>query len=135
METMYINHFAVFTCAVVNLVWGAIWYSPALFFKAWKKANGLTDAHFQNMGRGKMYALSFLLALLMSYNMAFFLGGADTDVIWGITAGFLTGFGWCAAIFAVIAVFELRPLSYILINGGYIVGYFTIIGCILGIWR
>jgi hypothetical protein len=29
----------------------------------------------------------------------------------------------------------MRPLKYILFNGGYIVVYFTLIGLILGAWR
>ena len=37
MEEMYINHWAVFACAVANLVVGAIWYSPPLFYNGWKK--------------------------------------------------------------------------------------------------
>jgi hypothetical protein len=54
---------------------------------------------------------------------------------WGATAGFLTGFGFCALIFAIIALFEMRSWKYIFINGGYIIVYFTIIGLILGAWR
>ena len=44
----------------------------------------------------------------MAYNMAAFLGDAETGWQWGLTAGFLTGFGWAAAIFTVIALFEQK---------------------------
>lgn len=81
------------------------------------------------------YGISFLLAYLMSYNLAFFLGDVNTDWQWGLTAGFLTGFGWAAAIFTSIALFEQKSWKYIFINGGYIVVYFTAIGLILEIWR
>lgn len=135
MENIYINHIAVFVCALLNLVVGALWYSPVLFYKAWKKENGLSDEDFKKVSMGKMYLISFLLALLMSYNMAFFLGDSGTDWIWGTTAGFLAGFGWSALIFATIAIFELKSWKYILINGGYIVFYFSLIGFVLGIWR
>lgn len=135
MESIYINHWAVMICAIANLVVGAIWYSPALFYNAWKKENNLTDKDFENVNMGKMYVISFMLAVVMSYNMAFFLGDAQTDWIWGMTAGFLTGFGWCAMIFAAIGLFEKKSWKYILINSGYIIVYFTLIGFILGIWR
>ncbi|MEK6152306.1 DUF1761 domain-containing protein [Flavobacteriaceae bacterium 3-367] len=135
METIYINHIAVFVCALLNLVVGALWYSPALFYKAWKKENALSDEDFKQVNMGKMYLISFLLALIMSYNMAFFLGDPGTDWTWGTTAGFLAGFGWSAMIFATIAIFELKSWKYILINGGYIVFYFSLIGFVLGIWR
>jgi hypothetical protein len=135
MENMFINHWAVFACVIFNLVLGAIWYSPALFYNAWKKENNLTDEQLKQSNPAKTYGITFLLAYLMSYNLAFFLGDANTDWQWGTTAGFLAGFGWAAAIFAVIALFEQKSWKYIFINGGYIVIYFTVIGFILGIWR
>jgi hypothetical protein len=135
MENVLINHWAVLSCAVLNLVFGALWYSPLLFFNAWKTVNGLKDEDFKGINMGKMYTISFILALIISYNMAFFLGDSSTDWSWGLTAGFLTGFGFCATIFAAIALFEQRSWRYILINGGYIVVYFCLIGLILGVWR
>lgn len=135
MDLASINHWAVWLCAALNLVLGAIWYSPALFFESWKKANQLTDADFEHLNYGKVYTISFVLALVISYNMAMFLAGPGTDWLWGMTAGFLAGFGWCAMIFAAIALFELKTKAYIGINGGYIVVYFTLIGLILGAWR
>jgi len=135
MEEIYINHWAVLVCAVANLALGAIWYSPALFYKGWKKENGLTDEDLQKVNPAKLYTISIILALIISYNLAFFLGDDKTDWIWGTTAGFLAGFGWAAMIFTSIALFEQRSWKYILINGGYITVYFTLIGFILGIWR
>ncbi len=135
MENMYINHIAVFVCAVTSLVIGAIWYSPILFYKAWRHESGLSDEDLKNVKPGKVYTITFLLSLIISYNLAFFLGDAKTDWVWGTTAGFLAGFGWAAMIFTIIALFEQKTLKYIMINGGYIVVYFTLIGFILGIWR
>lgn len=132
---MIINHWAVLASAIFNLVLGAIWYSPALFYSGWKKANNLTDEDIKKSNPIKTHGISFLLAYLMSYNLAFFLGDANTDWQWGLTAGFLTGFGWAAAIFTAIALFEQKSWKYILINGSYITIYFTVIGFILGIWR
>ena len=135
MENMMINHWAVLACAVFNMLLGALWYSPALFYRAWKEENGLTDEDIQKASPLKIYGISFLLAYLMSYNLAFFLGDAGTDWQWGTAAGFLAGFGWAAAIFTSIALFEQKSWRYIFINGAYIVIYFTAIGFILGIWR
>ncbi len=135
MENMFINHWAVFTCAVANLVVGAIWYSPALFYKAWQRENSLSDEDLAKVNFPKLYTITFIIALIISYNLAFFLSDDKTDWIWGASAGFLAGFGWAAMIFTVIALFEQRSWKYIFINGGYIVIYFTLIGFILGIWR
>jgi len=114
---------------------GALWYSPLLFYKTWMKENKLSEEQLKKMNAGKTYGLSFLLAILISYNMAFFLGDEKTDISWGITAGFLAGFGFAALIFVIIALFEQRSWKYIFINAGYIIIYFTLIGFILGAWR
>ncbi len=135
MENLYINHLAVFVCAIANLALGALWYSPALFYKAWSHETKLTQEQLSTSNPAKTYGLTFLFALAMSYNLAFFLGDSATTPIWGATAGFLAGFGWSTLIFAVIALFEQRSWRYILINGGFITVYFTLIGFILGIWR
>ncbi|MBN2174502.1 MAG: DUF1761 domain-containing protein [Bacteroidales bacterium] len=136
MENMYINHWAVIVSAAMNLALGALWYSPALFYNAWKKENNLTDDYIRKHAKPAVtYTLAFIFSLLISYNLAFFLGDDNTDWIWGLTAGFLAGFGWATLIFTIIALFEYRSWRYILINGGYITVYFTLVGFILGIWR
>jgi len=135
MENPYINHLAVFICAILNLALGALWYSPLLFFKAWSSETNLTEEQLAKSSPAKTYGLAFLFALIISYNLAFFLGDSQTTPLWGAAAGFLAGFGWSTLIFAIIALFEQRSWKYILINGGYITVYFTLIGLILGVWR
>jgi hypothetical protein len=134
MEQFNINHWAVLVCAVANWVVGALWYSPLLFYKAWKTENNLSEEQLKK-GSPAIYLLTFIFALIMSYNMAFFLGDKKTDAQWGTIAGFLAGFGWATLIFAVIGMFERKSWRYILINGGFITVYFTLIGFILGAWR
>lgn len=135
MENMYINHLAVAVCAIANLALGALWYSPVMFYKAWLKENNLTEEAVKKINPGKVYGLSFIFSLIISYNMAFFLGAGNTDITWGATAGFLTGFGFAGLIFGVVALFEMRSWTYIFINGGYMIVYFTLIGLIIGAWR
>ncbi len=136
MEQFHINHWAVIACAAANLLVGAVWYSPMLFYKAWMKENNLTEETIkQKFNPLKTYGLSFILSLIISYNLAFFLGDNKTDASWGAIAGFLAGFGFSALIFAIVGLFEQRSWKYILINGGYITIYFTLIGFIIGAWR
>lgn len=135
MEEMYINHLAVITCAALNLALGALWYSPLLFYASWQKENNLSDEDLRKASPARMYGGATIGALLISYNLAFFLGDAKTDLVWGATAGFLAGFGFSALIFMIVALFEQRSWKYILINGGYMTVYFTLCGAILGGWR
>ncbi len=135
MENFYINHIAVLVCAVMSLVIGAVWWSPLMFAKAWQTENGLTDEQLAKANPLKNFGLSFLLAYLMSYNLAFFLGAPGTTWQWGVAAGLLAGVGWVVTQFIVIALFEQRSWRYMAINCGYVTVYFAVIGFILGIWR
>jgi membrane-associated HD superfamily phosphohydrolase len=135
MEDMYINHLAVAVSAASSLALGGLWYSPLLFSKAWQKEAGLTEEQLKKSNPVKTMGITLVLAFVMSYNLAFFLGDAKTDWQWGLTAGFLAGFGWAALSIAVMALFEMRSFRYILINGGYISLWFSLIGFILGVWR
>jgi hypothetical protein len=74
---------------------GALWYSPMLFYKAWMKENNFTGEDIKkNFNPAKTYGLTLLLSLIISYNLAFFLGDEKTDMAWGTAAGFLAGFGF-----------------------------------------
>lgn len=135
MEKLYINHLAVFVCALLSLVVGALWYSPVLFFKGWQKEAGLGDEQVAKANPLKTYSLTLVLAWIISYNLAFFLGDSKTNWRWGLVAGLLAGIGWAATMFVIISLFEQRSLKYMLINTGYITVYFALIGFVLGIWR
>ncbi len=134
MENIYINHIAVLVCAVMSLVIGGVWWSPVLFAKAWQQEVGLSDEQLKQMNPVKVFGLTFVLAYLASYNLAFFLGAPGTNWQWGIAAGLLAAF-WAIAMYVIISLFEQRSLKHILINCGYITVYFAVIGSILGIWR
>lgn len=135
MKDPYINHLAVFVCALLSLVIGALWYSPLLFFKAWQTQTGLTDEQIAKAKPIKTYSLTLVLAWIISYNLAFFLGAPGTTWRFGLIAGLLAGVGWAATMFVIISLFEQRSLKYILINCGYITIYFGLIGFVLSIWR
>jgi hypothetical protein len=112
-----------------------LWYSPILFGKVWLRANGFTETEMKNCSKTRAFAGTFVLALIMSANLAMFLSDAKTTIIWGMTAGALAGLGWVAAGVAIIALFERRSWSYILVNCGYLAVTFILMGAILGAWR
>ena len=131
----HINWLAVLTAAVSTFILGGLWYSPALFGRAWMSENKLTDAELAKSSMGKIFGLAFVLALLMAANLAAFLAEPKTTVSWGATAGFLAGFGWVTLGLGTIALFERRSAKYVLINGGYMTVAFVLMGLILGAWR
>ena len=135
MNPNQINWLAVLAAALSAFVVGGLWYSPILFGKVWLKANGFTEAQAQSFNRARAFGGAFVLALIMSANLAMFLADPTTTVLWGMMAGALAGIGWAAAGLAVVALFENRSWTYILVNGGYLAVSFVLMGAILGAWR
>ena len=135
MNPNQINWLAVLAAALSAFVVGGLWYSPILFGKVWLKANGFTEAQAQSFSRARALGGAFVLALIMSANLAMFLADPTTTVPWGMMAGALAGIGWAAAGLAVVALFENRSWTYILVNGGYLAVSFVLMGAILGAWR
>ena len=129
-----LNLWAILAAAAAAFVVGGLWYSPLILGGLWKRANGF-GADEPPAPTGKIFALSFLLSLVMSINLAMFLNDPKTTVSWGATAGFLAGFGWVAMGIGVVSLFERRPWSYVIVNGGYLTIALTIMGVILGTWR
>lgn len=129
-----INHLAILAASSSILIIGGLWYSPALFYRIWRNESGISESELENQNQLKVYGIAFLIALAMCYNLSFFLADESTDWLWGTTAGLLTGF-WAAGMLAVIALFENRSFRYVLINGGFIIIYFTLAGLVIGAWR
>ncbi|RUO63748.1 DUF1761 domain-containing protein [Pseudidiomarina insulisalsae] len=135
METMGINYAAVAVASLMNLVLGGLWYSPLLFAKVWERSAGMTEGQLKRFNPAKVLTLTLVLSWVICLNLAFFLAAPGTDWQWGMTAGFLAGFGWAAMIFIVISLFEQRSLAYMLVHAGYITVYFTLAGLIIGAWQ
>ena len=133
MPSVDINYAAVLVAAVINMAVGAVWYSPALFGKAWSKLTGKKDMK----GSGQMgYAVSAVGALVQSWILVHFVQYAGSTTV---TEGAITGFWlWLAFVAAVMAgayVFEGRPWKLLQINAGYFFVVLIANGALLAAWR
>lgn len=129
-----LNYLAILASALSSFLIGGLWYSGALFGKMWMKENGFTEESLKQANMAKIFGVSFFLSLIIAINMAMFLG-PEADFQFGLFAGFMTGFGWVAMSFGIIYLFERKSLKLWLINAGYHIVTFTIIGAILGAWK
>ena len=130
-----INHLATIVAGLSTFLIGGLWYSPVLFGKAWQSENQLTDEQLKQGNMGKIFGLSFLFSLVMAYNLAFFMNDPSIDAGIGALIGLATGLGWVAMAIFIIGLFEHKSWRYMLINGGYMIVAFTLMGFILGIWK
>jgi len=134
MDLTQINYLAVLVAAVSCFIIGGLWYSPVMFAKLWMKEANITEESIKQTNMSKIFGLSFILTLIISFNLAAFLG-PDAGLVWGITAGALAGIGWVAASFGIIYLFERKSLKLFLINAGYLAVAFIVAGGIIGAWQ
>jgi len=129
-----VNLIAVLLCGVASLVLGGLWYSPMLFAKAWQRDAGLSDEQAKSGNMAMIFGLTFVLSLIAAYVFGMFLGNS-MPLAGAVGAGFSAGLCWVAASFGINYLFERRPFSLWLINGGYHTLQFTVFGLILGLIR
>lgn len=134
MDLSKLNFVAIVVAALTTFVLGGLWYSPILFARAWMREAGLSETQTAQAKMGKVFGLSALAALVMAFNLAAFIG-AKADLWFGLFAGLATGLGWVAMSLGVIYLFEQRSLKLWLINSGYQVLAYTLMGAILGAWK
>jgi hypothetical protein len=129
-----VNWIAVALCAVSSLALGALWYSPALFARQWQAATGLSDEKAKSGNMALIFGGAFVLSFIAAAVFAMFLG-SSMSVGAATAAGLSAGLCWVGASYGVNYLFERRPLSLWLINGGYHTIQFTLFGLILALIR
>lgn len=134
MDFSTINFWAVLVCGAVSLFIGGVWYATPIFGKPWMKESGMTEEKAKKSNMALTFGLTFILSLLMALNMAFFFGG-EVNFTDGLLYGAMTGLFWVGASLAILYLFEQHSLKLWLINAGFLVVYFTVIGGILGAWH
>ena len=109
MDISKLNYLAIVIAATSSFIIGGLWYS-VLFAKKWQKLSGVTNDQLKQ-GTAKIFIGSFVLSLIMSLNLAAFIG--DGGVSFGLFAGLAVGLGWVATAFGINYLFERKPnLSY-----------------------
>jgi hypothetical protein len=129
-----VNWLAVLVAGISAFVLGGVWYSPALFGKAWMTENNMTVDDVKKGNKGKIFGWSFILSLIMAANLGMFISTPELNLSQGIMYGSLTGV-WIFCGIAIVALFEHKSARYIFINGGYMIVALTLMGAIIGAWR
>ncbi len=126
-----INWLAVIVAFVANFALGAAWYSKALFANAWMQDVGLTDEALKDVNMARTFGGAIVLELIAIIALAAFLG-RDATWIEGLHTGLWVGVLWISTAYGITYLFEQRPLRLWLINAGYNIVLYAIVGTILG---
>jgi hypothetical protein len=129
---MEINYLAVVAAAISSFLLGGLWYSPLLFLKPWNAAMGRTEES-SNGHPAKVFGLSFVFALVSAAAFAFLLGPAPEFHAALLTA-LIVGVCFVTMCFGINYQFADRPVSAMLIDGGYHTGQFVLYAVVLSYW-
>jgi hypothetical protein len=131
-----LNWWAVLFATVLNMVIGALWYSPVLFGKSWAKLLGKKMKDMGGENAGKAYGLTTAAALVQTFILAVIvsnLGASSTSD--GAALGLLLWLGFAATTSISDYVFSSRPLLLWVLNQGYYLVVLMANGAILAIWH
>jgi hypothetical protein len=139
MHFLGINLLIVLLAAVAGFVLGGLWYSPFLFARPWMVAMGYDPddkSKVQEMqkGAGKLYALSLLASLVSAFVLAKIVDITTVNsALYGIKVGFAIWLGFVATVQFTDMVFSKRPFKLFLINTGYQLVVYLVMGAILAL--
>ena len=129
-----INWLSVIVATLASFAVGSLWYSGALFGKAWQKDLGLSDEKIRSANMGAIFGSAFVLQFISVLILELFIG-KDASLSYGLTAGLLVGIGWVATSFGTNYLYARKTFRLFLIDAGYFVVFFSLAGLILGVWK
>jgi hypothetical protein len=128
-----VNWLAVIAATVAAFMLGGLWYSKALFGNAWMQEVGLSEDTINNANMIRTFAGTFALQIIAATALAALIGN-DGSWMTGLNTGLWVGLLWISTAYGVTYLFEQRSFRLWLINAGYYVVLYCIMGTIIGIW-
>jgi len=162
---MPFNFLAVLVASLVTLLVGFVWYNPKVFGTIWMNETGMTEEKAKQGNMLKIFGLtifysfmiSFLMPALVIHQMSALgmIGGPDFIATakpsyaafladygdafrtfkHGALHGFMSGLFLALPIIAINGLFEQKSWKYILVNAGYWMVSFMIMGAIICGWK
>jgi hypothetical protein len=136
--TFQLNYLAVVVAAVVAWAIRALWYSPALFARAWVAAHGHTPEDLARMkaSAGRAYAVSLLCYLLLAATLGILASYMALSLLHqGLQLGLLVWGGVALPLSLVAHVFSQKRWAAWGIDAGYQLVYLVAMSLIVVSWR
>ena len=135
-----VNLWAVLVAAVSTMVVGFLWYSPMLFAKPWTVLMGYDPndkAKMDEMRKsaGKSYAISFVASLVAALVLGKIIEVTSVQSpLYGMKIGFAVWLGFVTTVQLTAKLFGNQPTKLYLINTGYQLVCYLVMGAILAVW-
>ena len=135
MAQIPINWWIVVIAALLRMVVGTVWYSPALFMKPWQALTGVTPETMQR-GLPRAIAVDLAMSLLLSVVLFHAVVYAGATGWWGgALVGLCVWLGFVLATHLPLWPYENRPLRLVAINMGPNLISLVLMGALFGLWH
>ena len=140
MDFMGVNLLSVLVAAIATMILGFLWYSPLLFAKPWTLAMGYDPNDKAKMdemrkGAGKLYGITFVASLISAFVLAKIIDVTTVNAaLYGMKIGFAVWLGFVTTVQLTSTLFKKRPIKLYLIDTGYQLVCYLLMGAILAKW-
>lgn len=125
---------AVVVSTLTAFAIGGLWYSKSVFGGIWLEEVGLTEEAVNDANMPMTFGGTFVLQFLAITAFAVLLG-PDSSWLTGLQSGLMIGIFWIATAYGITYLFEQRSIRLFMINAGYNVVLFALIGTLIGYWH
>jgi len=120
-----------------TFVIGFLWYGNALFGKKWRSLAGVGEEEAQSGHMPTIFILAFVLNFIIASFLSLFTEVAMMVGSSALYAGLMAALvclGFVATTFGINYLFARKPLKLYLIDVGYMIVSFFVMGLIIGAW-
>ena len=130
-----INYWAVIVAALSSFIVGWMWYGP-LFGKVWMRLHNFSkeDVVEGSMSMPVTMVINYIATALAALALAMFLG-AEANAGFGIFAGLMIALFWIGTSRLNDVLYERKPWGLFIINVGYYIVIYVIMGALIGAWH
>jgi hypothetical protein len=122
-----LNPWAVLVGIIASGVLGALWYSPLLFLRPWARAAGREPARSPSV-----YAVTAATVIVAAFAFGWW-AGPNPDVLEAVLDGLVVGLFFAASALGLHYAFGGRGVTLWLIDGGFQVARFVLLGAVFGL--
>ena len=128
-----VNWLAIFAATVAGFFIGFLWYG-LLFDSMWMDLTGITLEMIEDSSVAMTMGLSILVTFIAAWGLAVLIGKAPSASNGMMTGAFVSLF-FVATTLAQNYVYSLNPLGLWLLDAGFVVVMFAVMGAIIGMMK
>lgn len=137
MDFSGFNIWELLVAPLSTFILGFFWYGKPLFGNLWQRLSQISDKELQKSNMVLIFGLSYVLNFIIAFFLSVFIEIAmmlgSNALLAGIFASVLC-LGFVATSFGINYLFSRKSFKLYLVDAGYLVVSFFIMGMIIGAW-